>query len=248
MDDVAAIVLVGGLGTRLRPSVGDVPKPLAPVEARPFLHYLLDFLVLHGIKTVMLLTGYKRESFHALAAGYAGANIVLCEEDEPLGTGGAIKHGLERMPPGPVIVLNGDSLFAIDLRELRASHEKSGAKITLSLARVAQADRYGGVQLDATGRVTQFRAASSARDAWINAGIYYANRDDLLSLLPPERRFSFEERVLEPAVRSGVVHGFTSDAYFIDIGTPASYGQAQAEIPGVLASLEKRIRSGQARR
>lgn len=224
-----AIILAGGFGTRLAAVVSDVPKPMAPVAGRPFLERLLDRLIAQGIRRVVLAVGHKKDIIrNHFGATYKGVPIQYSEENEPLGTGGAILQAFVESGAESALVFNGDTYCTLNLNELSAAHQRGGAKATLALVPVDDAGRYGEVQLDAANRIVAFREKNPEHAAGlINAGIYALNRS-VFDLVPGQIRFSFEQAVLQAhAATEGFVGHIAQGAIFIDIGVPEDYYRAQ---------------------
>lgn len=220
-----AVILAGGLGTRLREIVADAPKSMAQVCGRPFLSYLLDQLQALGIKKVVLATGYR----HALLADHFGSsygNISLAYsvESEPLGTGGAIAKALQLCTSENVLVLNGDTFFAVEFKEMMACHLRLQADISVALKEMVSFDRYGSVTMEC-GRIVAFHEKKMCDRGYINGGVYIVRKSLFTGLGFPER-FSFEEDFLGKYLHSFMVAGFKSDGYFIDIGIPEDYARA----------------------
>jgi D-glycero-alpha-D-manno-heptose 1-phosphate guanylyltransferase len=231
---VRAIVLAGGLGTRLSGITSDIPKPMAKVGARPFLEYILDYLVEQGVEQAVLAVSHKweviRDHFGDI---YRGISLKYSVEDEPLGTGGAIRQALETIPDDDeVVVLNGDTLFRVDLVALAGIHHRDKALLTIALKHVADCGRFGRVKLSDNGMITEFLEKSTSESGWINGGIYMLNRC-LLDDFPMPVKFSFEQDLLEPNITRIRPVAFQSNAYFIDMGVPEDYERAQSEIGGV---------------
>ncbi|BAU26507.1 D-glycero-alpha-D-manno-heptose 1-phosphate guanylyltransferase [Aneurinibacillus soli] len=224
-----AIVLAGGLGTRLRSVISDVPKPMAPIDDKPFLHYILHYLAKQGINRVILSTGYKHEVIEAyFGYEYCGMSIVYSVEDEPLGTGGAIKRALEKVTEQDAFIMNGDTFFAVDLQGMIRFHQVHGADITIALKRMEDFSRYGAVMVE-NGRVRSFQEKGYHSSGNINGGIYIINKQCLeIESLP--NTFSFESDVLEKFIMKKEMYGFISEGYFIDIGIPEDYEKAQGEL------------------
>ena len=222
------IVLAGGLGTRLRGVVGELPKCLAPVAGRPFLGWLLDNLELCGFDHIILSLGYGSDAVQAFVAQRpASADIECVVELEPLGTGGAVRLALERAREEQLFVLNGDTYFDVPFREMLESHRESGAAATLALKPMRGFDRYGTVSLGEDAcTVEAFREKAPCAEGLVNGGIYLLRRDALASL--PER-FSLEREWLEPQAATGSLAGFVCDGYFLDIGIPEDYERAQGD-------------------
>ena len=223
-----AIILAGGQGTRLQSVVSDVPKPMAAIQGRPFLDYLLKWLENNTVSRIVLSTGYKSE----LIKSYYGAKFGLLSieysvEDTPLGTGGAIKEALQLCHNESVFVINGDTFFDVDLSVLQERHLKTSADITIALKEMQNPDRYGTVCLD-NGVVTSFCEKQNIRHGLINGGVYVVTPDSFArSGLPT--KFSFENDFLH--LEDLVIHGVEFSGSFIDIGCPEDYALAQKLIP-----------------
>lgn len=221
-----AIVLAGGLGTRLQGVVADLPKSLAPVNGRPFAAYQLDMLAASGITRVIFATGHlagKIES--ALGRDWNGMRLDYSVEDMPLGTGGAVRQAAGMANGDALIVFNGDTYLELDPVAFAADMVDAGAGIGVALADVADVARYGEVRL-VQGRVLGFGEKAGHGPGRINAGVYYFSRSAIGSF-PARRSFSLEKEVLEPAAAAGELHAFTDTAGFIDIGIPEDYARAQ---------------------
>jgi D-glycero-alpha-D-manno-heptose 1-phosphate guanylyltransferase len=237
-----AIILAGGLGTRLRSAVPDLPKCMAPVNGRPFIDYLIDHFLDAGIERFIFALGFKGGDFEEYLAGKfqrGPASYALSIEEEPLGTGGAIRLACHRAVDRSVLVMNGDSFFDIRTDELAAFHSGHSADCSICLKPMRNFDRYGAVELESDGRVKQFREKQFYPDGLINGGIYALERTRFLQLDFPEK-FSFEKEYLERAAgaagagEAGLfrprLFGLVQDAYFIDIGIPEDYERAQTEM------------------
>ena len=225
-----AIILAGGLGTRLARVTRDIPKPMAPVGSRPFLEYLLDDLVDQGIEQAVLAVSYRweviREHFGSV---YRGMELSYSVEEIPLGTGGAIRQALANLTDDEVVVLNGDTRFRVDLMEMEKIHRNGGAPLTIALKQVTDSGRFGRVEVSADGVVTSFLEKSTGGPGWINGGVYILN-SSLFKDFPMPERFSFELDLVEPNIDRIQPRAFQSDAYFIDMGIPEDYQRAQHEI------------------
>ena len=224
-----AIVLAGGLGTRLRSVVADRPKVLAPVAGAPFLRHLLRHLGAEGVHDVILATGHLGEQVEAFVeAGVPDGMRVRCvREEEPLGTGGALalasrSSGVD----GPFFVLNGDTFFGGRLGALAEAHPNAG--VTMALAHVDDASRYGRVRLDGD-RVDGFEEKRErAGPAWINAGVYVLS-PEVVTGIEAGAFVSLERDVFPGLVASGDVRAVTfPEAAFLDIGTPEDFARAEA--------------------
>ena len=226
--DITAAILCGGLGTRLRSVVADRPKALAPVRGRPFLTYLLDQLAAASVGEVVLLTGYRADQvYDALGATYAGMGLLYSEEPTPLRTAGALRWALPGFSGRTVLLLNGDSFCDVDLAAFCGFHRRHAADASLVLARARDASRFGRVRTGPGGRVRRFEEKGSAPGGgWINAGVYLFDRG-LIEELAPGRPASLERELIPAWAVGGRVHGFRCRGRFLDIGTPASYAEAE---------------------
>lgn len=227
-----AVILAGGLGTRLRSVVSEVPKCMAPVDGKPFLQYMLEWLSRFDVSHVVLSVGYLREVIFAFIDSREWPfEISYAVEEEPLGTGGGIRLALTKCREDRVIVLNGDTFFNVDLKALTFA-----APVTLALKPMRNFDRYGAVDL-AGGLVTGFHEKTACTEGLINGGVYALVRSRLdLAFYPG--RFSFEKDLLEPLAAARLVAGEVQEGYFIDIGIPEDYARAQRELPEIRAVLK----------
>ena len=217
-----AIILAGGLGTRLRSVVSDRPKVLATVNGRPFLAYLLHRCVTLGIQRVVLATGYMAEAIEtAFGNRFESLELVYSVESEPLGTGGALRKAAAHVQTPTVLAMNGDSYCTADLAAFAAWYQQGAA---LMLVQSDDAARYGSVQVDSTTRVKRFSEKVMAR-GWINSGIYILPTA-LLSGIPADQPVSLEREVFPQWVEKGNVYGYQSTGQLLDIGTPSAYAQA----------------------
>jgi NDP-sugar pyrophosphorylase family protein len=231
-----ALVLCGGLGTRLQAAFDSGPKALAPVAGRPFLDYQLAWLRRQGVHRAVLCVGYRHEQIEALYPAGAGDPVIAySEESEPLGTAGAVKNA-ERFVDGErFFVVNGDSLANASLADLFAFHRERGAVATIATVAVDDAARYGSVAADDEGRVTGFAEKGAANGPGrVNAGIYVMERA-VLDAIPAGRKVSLERETF-PSLAGRGLYAFAAHGSFIDIGVPEALASAQAEIPGRFAS------------
>lgn len=221
-----AVVLAGGLGVRLREAVPDLPKPMAPVAGRPFLAWLLERLERQGVRHAVLAVGYRAEAIERhFGRAFGALRLSYAHEREPLGTGGALRQALRLIGAFPALALNGDSLVDLDLVAMRATHEAAGVPLTMALAQVEDAGRYGRVVVR-DGRVVAFEAKGRAGPGAINAGVYMVEAG-LLDDPALGERFSFEKDFLEPRVAALPIAAHLAGGGFIDIGVPADYRRAQ---------------------
>lgn len=227
-----AIILAGGLGTRLREVVSDLPKCMAPVNGKPFLDYVIEHLRNRGVRSFIFSLGFK----HEIITGYlstpersSGADFQFSIEQEPLGTGGAIKLACKLATQKNVIVVNGDTFFDFDADHLMEFHTLNKADCTLSLKPMEYFSRYGVVELNEDCSVSLFREKQHYDKGLINAGAYALN---VASFLKEDlgEKFSFEKDYLEKFIGKRQFFGFRQDRYFIDIGIPEDYDRAQSEL------------------
>ena len=222
-----AIVLVGGLGTRLREVVSDVPKPLAPVAGRPFLGWVLDQLAANGINHVVLAAGHMAQMVQQFAGRqWSGMSVVYSIETQALGTGGAIRQARADLRGDCAHVLNGDTFLRYRPAALEDATLAAGAQVGVALARVDDLTRYGAVECDGP-LVSAFLEKGRGGPGLINAGCYFLGSQALQSL-PDQTQYSFETEVLLPMVAAGMVFGYADTADFIDIGVPDDYRRAQS--------------------
>jgi mannose-1-phosphate guanylyltransferase len=229
---VKAVVLVGGEGTRLRPLTETVPKPLLPLVDRPILDHVLDHLVAHGVREVVMSSPYLEETFRPFLAGRRGEPaITWVTEGEPLGTGGAIVSVLDRLGDEPFLALNGDILTDLDLTAMLESHRSRGAAATIALHHVEDARPFGLLATDRDGRITEFREKPpDPVPGDINAGTYVLEPSALRGW-PPGTYLWIEGEVFPSLIENDVaMFGFGSDAYWLDLGTPEQYLRAHADL------------------
>lgn len=228
------VILAGGLGTRLRSVVNDVPKCMAPVSGKPFLWYLLRYLSHFDVGRVVLSVGYLRDVIIDWIDGNGGEfpfGFDYATETTPLGTGGGIRLALGRCLSNDVVVLNGDTFFNVDLDGLYGQHRSCPASITLALKPMEHFERYGNVRVD-NSLVVGFEEKRHCDRGLINGGVYVIDRSSgIFNGLPD--KFSFETGVLQPQCASGNLYGVVQNGYFIDIGIPEDYAKASAELPGL---------------
>lgn len=224
-----AIILAGGLGTRLRSAVPDLPKCMAPVAGQPFILYLMKYLKRQSVESFIFSLGYKSEIIKEyLEKTFPKTLFTFVVEDEPLGTGGAIKLACDVALETDVIVLNGDTLFEIDVQKVAAFHQQHHAICTLSLKPMHNFDRYGVVEINKENAIQSFKEKKYYVSALINGGTYALNVAQFQELSLPEK-FSFEKEFLEKYFASHTMLGLIQDQYFIDIGIPEDLAKANTE-------------------
>ena len=223
-----ALILAGGLGTRLASVVSDRAKPVAEVAGRPFLLHLLEQIERCAVlDRATLCVGHKADTVErALGQRFGRLQLRYSFEDEPLGTGGALRHALLRARTREArLAMNGDSFVGMRLDRLIAFHRERRPMASLALARVGDGSRYGAARL-AGDRVMAFSEKGVAGPAWINAGVYVLSAAAQEGLLRMPRSFSFERDALAAWCGGGMVRGLRSRARFIDIGVPSDYARA----------------------
>lgn len=226
------IILAGGLGTRLRSVVSDVPKCMAPVGGRPFLAWTLQWLERFDVSRIVLSLGYLSEVvIEWIQKEYKGNTPVdWVIEETPLGTGGGIRLAMSKVTSCRTIILNGDTFFNVDLNALDSFSMHHRSPLVVALKPMTDFDRYGSVTLTEENRITSFNEKKHCDEGLINGGIYCIDSSaDLFKGMPD--RFSFEKDILEPMSSNGILAGFVSDGSFIDIGIPQDYQTAQTFLP-----------------
>ena len=233
------IILSGGLGTRLKNTIFDLPKALAPVAGKPFLYYVIEHLKKQGIEKFIFALGYKhemieiylKEYFFSTNAvpDYPSINYQLSIEENPLGTGGAIQTACSKTSAENILIVNGDTLFKINVAALSHFHQQENADCTLALKPMKNFNRYGAVEINESGKVQSFREKQFYEKGWINGGVYILNVPFFLQLHLP-RQFSFEKDYLERYCSSKKIMAIIQDEYFIDIGVPEDLERAGREM------------------
>lgn len=228
-----AVILAGGLGTRLRSVVSDVPKCMAPVAGRPFLEWILAWIEPFRPNKIVLSLGYLSE----VVTGWLQTSmkdysipIEWVVEETPLGTGGGIKLAMTKVTAPQCVILNGDTFFDVDLNALCSKRMSDAKAITIALKPMEHFERYGSVTLAKDGHILSFNEKRYCDKGLINGGIYCLDCNAGL-VSGKEGRFSFEKDVLEPQSAFGNLSGYVSDGSFIDIGIPQDYASAQTFLP-----------------
>lgn len=227
------IILAGGLGTRLRSVVSEVPKCMAPVAGKPFLWYLLKYLTRYDVERVILSIGYLRDIIITWIDQNGDEfpfSFDYAIEVEPLGTGGGIKLALSKAITNDVVVLNGDTFFDVDLDDMMELHRIYTSAITIALKPMHNFERYGRVIINNINKqIVKFKEKEYCEEGLINGGVYIINKlEPIFNGLP--KKFSFETAVFEPQCKLGKLFGVVQDGYFIDIGIPEDYNKAQIEL------------------
>ena len=227
LGEITAVILAGGLGTRLRPVITNCPKCLAEVNGKPFLTFLLNQIAFTGIKHVVLCIGHLGEQVKStFGTNYRNLSLEYSQETELLGTGGALRLALPLLKSRTVLVLNGDSYCDLNLEDFWHWHNQQHTPVSLALAMVENVSRYGQVRTNDDGRVTEFVEKGQAQGAgWINAGIYLLDYS-MITFIPDGQVISLEKDIFPNWIQKGL-SGYRSPGRLLDIGTPESYAQAE---------------------
>ena len=227
-----AIILAGGLGTRLKERVPDLPKPMASVANRPFLEYLLDRIIEGGISEVIISVGHLANSIIShFGTSYKNVPITYAHEKEPLGTGGAIEFALQNLDNKPVLILNGDTLLNIKYQQLLDWYKQSQPKVAMVLRHVSNTGRFGSVDVN-NDTVTGFHEKGKMGPGLINTGVYILS-PSIYKSLGITGKHSFEVDILQNHIIELSPKAFITSEYFIDIGIPEEYERAQLELPSI---------------
>lgn len=231
----SAIILAGGLGTRLRSAVPDLPKPMAPIGGRPFLEHQMDYWIAQGINHFVIAVGYRHEAITGhFGNAYRGAAIDYVVETTPLGTGGGVLLALEKVSPDrPFLLLNGDTYFSVDLGRLEAFAQRHESDWCFSLFRTSETSRYLGMGISPEGRVTELKSSRDGDECLANGGVYWIRPQALQALcaadgkLAPGAAASLENDLFPLAFTAGQrMFGLEFPGSFIDIGIPGDYHRA----------------------
>jgi D-glycero-alpha-D-manno-heptose 1-phosphate guanylyltransferase len=224
-----AMVLAGGLGTRLAAKLRGLPKAMAPVAGRPFLEILLDQLRRAGCTRVLLSVGHLHQAIQEhFGASFRGLRLDYSIEDVPLGTGGAIRRTLAQATEEHVLILNGDTFLQADYAAMMKFHAAEGVALTMAITRQPDIARYGGVLVEGK-RIVGFQEKGRSGPGWINAGAYVLNRNLQWPQSLPEK-FSFETDFLMPETARLAPAAYAVDGFFLDIGVPEDLERAQTEL------------------
>ncbi len=229
-----AIVLAGGLGTRIRSAIGeDLPKAMAPVHNKPFLEFILHHLSAGGVTEVVIAVGYKYTPIvQYFGDTFDGMQIKYSIESEPLGTGGALFLAMSNFASNgnmhEIIVLNGDTYFPVDLNVLALTHRENQADVTFALKHIENASRYALIGIDDDNRIVSFDEKERSSSGLINGGVLVLNYRTLQNMFP-QGNFSLEQ-YFSSSISGVKMYGCVSDQYFIDIGIPEDYLKFQEYI------------------
>lgn len=228
-----AIVLAGGMGTRLRSAVPDLPKPMAPIHGRPFLEHQMDYWIGQGVSRFVVSVGYMKEVImHHFGTSYRGTLLTYAIEDNPLGTGGGLLLAAQGLNE-PFLVLNGDTFFEVDLNELLKFHAGHASEWTFSLFRANEVGRYMGMDVKADGEIVSLKSGTGKPGRLANGGVYLINPSVLAKTkFVPDHKLSLEEDLIPAFIaQGGKLYGLEFPGSFIDIGVPQDYFRAAEVLP-----------------
>ena len=227
LSKIDVAILCGGLGTRFRATIGEKQKTMAEINGQPFLDILLQYLAQQGLRRVILCTGFHSQAIaDYYGMGKFGLEIILSPENEPLGTGGAIKNAQRHIHSDPFFVLNGDCFCEMNYADFLASHFRNHAQVSLVLAQVKDPKDFGSIATDASGRILGFQEKTAVNiSGAINAGVYCFPKD-VFSWMPDQKKFMLEKEFF-PMQLNKRFFAHTVSGKFIDIGTPARFEEAQ---------------------
>lgn len=232
----SAVILAGGLGTRLRSAVPDLPKPMAPIGARPFLEHQLDYWIKQGVGHFVLSVCYRHEAIVGhFGNSYKGADLEYVIEETPLGTGGGLLLAAEKVSQSePFLLLNGDTYFAVDLHALIEFALANDADWCFSLFRTHEEGRYMGMDISPQGRIISLKSGTGRPGRLANGGVYLVNPRALIrERFSPGDKVSLEDDIFPTAMALGQrLMGMEFPGIFIDIGVPEDYHRA----PSLLAA------------
>lgn len=227
------IILAGGLGTRLRSVVKDLPKPMADVNGQPFLKYLMQFWLSQGASHFILSVGYKKDKIMQVFGNqYEGIPISYAIEEEPLGTGGAILLAVRQLKENkPFVVVNGDTYFSVNFSAMNDFHQANDADLTMALYEVEQNTRYSGVQMEGAYLTSLEKRVDDSPVTRVNGGIYLISKSALNKFNDVTVKQSFEDDMLPVIIQEKKVAGYNQEGIFIDIGVPDDYYRAAEVLP-----------------
>lgn len=231
----SAVILAGGLGTRLRSTVPDLPKPMAPIGGRPFLEYQLDYWISQGVGPFVLSVGYRHDAImQHFGVRYKGVKIEYAVEERPLGTGGGFLLAAEKIGGRePFLLLNGDTYFGVEWRVLNAYALGHGADWCLSLFRTSEKGRYMGIEVSPQGRITSLKSGVEQGPRLANGGVYWVHPRALSMPRLHGGTLSLEDDIFPEALTAGRrLFGVECTGTFIDIGVPEDYHRASTLLAG----------------
>ena len=221
------------MGTRLRSAVPDLPKPMAPIDGRPFIEHQMDYWIDQGVDRFVVSVGYKKEVImNHFGSCYRSTPLTYAIEDEPLGTGGGMLLAAQGISE-PFLVLNGDTFFEVDLAELQRFHSGHSSDWTFSLFRTSEVGRYMGIEVKSDGEIDALTSGKWEQSRLANGGVYLVNPSILVNkAFVPGNKLSLEDDLLPILVAQGYkLFGFEFPGSFIDIGIPQDYFRAAEVLP-----------------
>lgn len=228
------VILCGGLGKRLRSVVSDRPKPMAEIGGKPFVQILIEHIASFGFHRFVLGAGYKADM---IASHFRSVSLPLeievSVEDQPMGTGGGLKHVCDLLKAETVLVLNGDSFCNVDYIMMVAEHRARNADATVAVTPVPDAGAFGSISLDADGLVTSFDEKKTGGQGLVNAGVYVF-RKCVVESLPPTVPLSLEKDIFPELTRRRQLYAHVVEGPLLDIGTPDNYGRAQQSLQAMM--------------
>tara|TARA_Y100000310_G_C20346692_1_gene652347 strand:+ start:18 stop:725 length:708 start_codon:yes stop_codon:yes gene_type:complete len=227
--NIDVVLLVGGLGTRLRPVIGDTPKCLAPINGKAFIDIQIDYLIKQGFQRFILCVGHKANRVREHIESREKGEFIFSVESSPLGTGGAIIFAMKKIQSKNFFVLNGDSYFPIDLKSLYDFHLRKKPDITIAGKHMEKPDRYGIILVNRENRVVGFKEKGSQNSALINGGVYIISSTTLMKAELPEV-FSFENEILQRKYYQKKIFCCPFYDYFVDIGVPTEFYKANQDL------------------
>ena len=219
LNEIDTVILAGGLGTRLQPVLKDKPKCLAPINGKPFIDILLDNFIDQGLQRFIICVGYLKEQIIEHLRERNDCEIVFSVENEPLGTGGALKNAETYIKSDPFLVMNGDSYTNINFTSMLVDHINSKGLITIGVSKVVDNSDFGVVIFNKSLRITGFSEKLICTSKYVNAGVYLFQKE-LITMMPRKRNFSLEKDVFENIYQSELCYAYNCIDDFVDIGTP----------------------------
>jgi len=231
LEDIDVVLLCGGLGTRLRPLISDRPKVLAKFGETTFLDILIHELVSQGFQNFILCVGYMKEQIKSHFAQGKEYTITFSEEESPLGTGGALRKAIPLVKSETFMVMNGDSICAINFEDFYLFHTEKKALLSMALVRTKSAEDFGSVTINESHEIISFKEKNrDSKDSLINAGMYLMQKE-IVSYMPDKSQFSLETDFFPEIIQKKCI-GYIIDSELIDIGTPERYQKAVDRIGG----------------
>lgn len=224
-----AIILAGGLGKRLRSVVSNVPKPMAPINNKPFLEILMDFWINQGIEKFLISVGYLKESIiNHFGKKYKNIPIEYIHETSPLGTGGALKKVINDIENicTPFLVLNGDTFFEINLNEFENFHQSKNADFSFALFKTENNPRYLQFITNQNSKIISLKKNDTSVDVLSNGGVYLVSDTRFITNYNIKPTFSLEMDLIQTSLHNKNFYGFFSEGFFLDIGLPSDYKKA----------------------